>query len=554
MRRLIVLVGLVTGGCADLPPTPTATGGREVALRSVGSGEESSTEFATRLLARTEIPVSTSTSKGEAELEMLGNGTIESEVSIDNQGMEVVRFCHIHAINNPDRTGPVVWFLTPTGVQLQIADRHIEFRQNADYVNNAVFGPDTPANETTARAALLADPSTFYVNCHSNAFPPGFIRGNLPGDDEGDEDSDHDAEDSDVPDADAVARGRQIFRHESWGDERFWTDTLRMHEVIQAAVSPAVALAVGLKVDAERLPPGFLAGADLMSPATTVELLRRDAVIGLAAKVTDKGELRRVGITCALCHTMVDNSVAPGVGRRLDGWPNRDLNVGAIVALSPAIPEAVKTVLRSWGPGRYDAYFNQDGVSDPVLIPPAYGLRDVALETYTGEGPVSYWNNYVAVTQMHGQGSFSDPRLGIAIVAQPDRVTPKLPVLRDYQLTLEAPPPPRGSFDPAAAERGKAVFNGPARCASCHIPPTFTDAGLALHAPAETGMDPVRAGRGANDRYRTTPLRGAWHRAPYFHDGSAATLAAVVEHYAGALGLSLTAQQKADLVEYLKSL
>jgi len=236
------------------------------------------------------------------------------------------------------------------------------------------------------------------------------------------------------------------------------------------------------------------------------------------------------------------------------GWPNRDLNVGAIVALSLVLPEAVKTVLRSWGPGRYDAYFNQDGVSDPVLIPPAYGLRDVALETYTGEGPVSYWNNYVAVTQMHGQGSFSDPRLGIDIVAQPDRVTPKLPVLRDYQLTLETPAPPPGSFDPVAAERGRTVFNGPARCATCHIPPTVTDAGFTLHAPSETGMDPVRATRGANGGYRTTPLRGAWQRAPYFHDGHAATLAAVVDHYAGVLGLSLTAQQKTDLVEYLKSL
>jgi mono/diheme cytochrome c family protein len=324
--------------------------------------------------------------------------------------------------------------------------------------------------------------------------------------------------------------------------------------VVQDAVSPATALAVGLKVDADRLPPGFLANADLTSPATTVELLRRDAVLGLKAKVTVRGELRELGTTCALCHSTVDNSVAPGVGRRLDGWPNRDLDVGRIVALSPAIPEEAKAVFRSWGPGRYDAYFNQDGVNDPVLIPPAYGLRGVALETYTGEGPVSYWNSYVAVTQMHGQGSFSDPRLGIEIVAQPDLVTPKLPLLRDYQLALEPPLPPPGSFDQAAAARGRQVFDGTAQCARCHIPPTFTDAGLALHAPAETGMDPVRATRGANDGYRSTPLRGAWHRAPYFHDGSAPTLAAVVEHYDGVLGLNLTAQQKADLVEYLKSL
>lgn len=354
--------------------------------------------------------------------------------------------------------------------------------------------------------------------------------------------------------AGAGARGRQIFRHESYGNEVFWTDTLRLHEVIQAGVSPATALSVGLKVDADRLPPGFLAQADLTSPATTVELLRRNAVLGLTAKVTANGELRELGTTCALCHSTVDNAVAIGVGRRLDGWPNRDLNVGAIIALSPAVDAATKAVLSSWGPGRYDAYFNQDGINDPVLIPPAYGLRGVALETYTGEGPVSYWNSYVAVTQMHGRGSFSDPRLGIDIQVRPDLVTPKLPALRDYQLSLDAPLPPPGSYDPTAADRGEQVFNGAARCATCHIPPTFTDAGLALHAPAETGMDPVRATRGANDGYRSTPLRGAWHRAPYFHDGSALTLAAVVDHYEGVLGLILTPQQKSDLVEYLKSL
>jgi hypothetical protein len=249
----------------------------------------------------------------------------------------------------------------------------------------------------------------------------------------------------------------------------------------------------------------------------------------------------------------VDNSVAQGVGRRLDGWPNRDLNVGAIVALSPALDAATKAVFNSWGPGRYDAYFNHDGTNDPVLIPPAYGLRDVALETYTGEGPISYWNAYVAVTQMHGQGSFSDPRIGIEIVAQPDRVTPKLPVLRDYQFTLEAPAPPVGSFDPVAAARGRVVFMGAGRCASCHIPPTFTVAPV-LHTPAETGMDGVLAGRGATGRYRTTPLRGAWQHPPYFHNGSAATLEAVVDHYNSVLGLGLTSAQRADLVQFLKSL
>jgi mono/diheme cytochrome c family protein len=351
----------------------------------------------------------------------------------------------------------------------------------------------------------------------------------------------------------APASGREIFRHETWGDEAFWTNVLHLHEVVQNAVDPVTALAVGLKVDAARLPRGFLARADLTSPATTVELLRRDAVVGVEAKVTAGGRIAQLGITCALCHSTVDNSVAPGVGRRLDGWPNRDLNVGAIVALSPVLDAATKAVFQSWGPGRYDAYFNHDGKNAPVVIPPAYGLRDVALETYTGEGPISYWNSYVAVTQMHGQGSFRDPRLGITIVAQPDLVTPKLPVLRDYQFTLEPPPPPSGSFDPIAAERGRVVFNGAGRCASCHIPPTYTDAPL-LHTPAETGSDPVLAGRGTTGRYRTTPLRAAWQHPPYFHDGSAATLADVVAHYNTTLLLGLTPQQQVDLVQFLKSL
>jgi mono/diheme cytochrome c family protein len=353
-----------------------------------------------------------------------------------------------------------------------------------------------------------------------------------------------------------AAQGQYIFRHWTFGDEPFWTDTLHLNQVVEAAVSPTRALAVGLKVDAERLPPGFLGGADLTSPATTVELLRRDAVVGVEADVTADNHIKRLGVTCALCHSTVDNSVAPGVGRRLDGLPNRDLNVGAIVALSPALPASVKAVFNSWGPGRYDAEFNRDGINSPVVIPPALGLRGVALETYTGEGPVSYWNAYVAVTQMHGHGSFSDPALGIDIQQTPDRVTPVLPVLRAYQLSLNTPPPPAGSFDQAAAGRGKVMFNTTARCASCHLPTmAFTDVNLGvLHDPAETGMDPVRASRLKNDRYRTTPLRALWQHPPYFHDGSAATLLAVVEHYDRVFGLGLSPQQQADLVEYLKSL
>ncbi len=351
-------------------------------------------------------------------------------------------------------------------------------------------------------------------------------------------------------------RGRHIFRHWTFGDEQFWTDALHLNQVVESAVSPATALAVGLKVDATRLPPGFLASADLTSPATTVELLRRDAVVGIEAKVTAEQHIKSLGITCALCHSTVDNSVAPGVGRRLDGLPNRDLNVGAIVALSPALPAAVKAVFNSWGPGKYDAEFNRDGINSPVVIPPALGLRGVALETYTAEGPVSYWNAYVAVTQMHGHGSFADPALGIDIRQTPDLVTPVLPALRAYQLSLATPPPPPGSFEPAAAARGKALFNGAARCASCHIPSlAFTDVNLGvLHDPAEVGTDPTRAGRLKNHKYRTTPLRALTRHPPYFHDGSAASLADVVAHYNKVFTLGLSAAQQADLVEYLKTL
>ena len=355
---------------------------------------------------------------------------------------------------------------------------------------------------------------------------------------------------------DVPARGQYIFRHWTFGDEPFWTDTLHLNEVVETAVSPATALAVGLKVDAERLPPGFLGSADLTSPATTVELLRRDAVVGVEAVVTADQHIKSLGITCALCHSTVDNAVTAGVGGRVDGLPNRDLNVGAIVALSPVLPPAVRAVFNSWGPGKYDAEFNRDGLNNPVVIPPALGLQGVALETYTGEGPVTYWNNYVAVTQMHGHGSFSDAVLGINIQQTPDRVTPVLPVLRAYQLSLNTPPPREGSFDPAAAERGKQLFDATARCATCHIPSlAFTDVNLGiLHEPSETGMDPVRAMRLKNHKYRTTPLRALGQHPPYFHDGSAATLLDVVEHYDRFFGLGLSPQEKKDLVEYLKSL
>ena len=350
-----------------------------------------------------------------------------------------------------------------------------------------------------------------------------------------------------------VAEGKQVFRFDTFGDEKLWTDTLRLHEVIEKSVDPTTALKVGLKVDADVLPPGLLKKADLTSPATTVALLKINAVVGLQATVDANDRITRLGVTCALCHSTVDNSVMPGIGKRQDGWPNRDLNVGAIIALSPALPADKKAIYASWGPGKYDPRFNQDGKSTPLVLPPAYGLANVTNETYTAEGPISYWNAYVAVTQMGGQGNFSDPRLGIDVTHSPDMVTAKLPALRAYQHSLPTPRPPAGSFDRAVADRGRAVFNQ--SCASCHIGGSGTDNNNGtLHPAADTGVDGAYAARTANKAYRTTPLRALWQHAPYFHDGSAATLADVVAHYNRVRRLGLTADQQRELVEYLKSL
>jgi mono/diheme cytochrome c family protein len=375
------------------------------------------------------------------------------------------------------------------------------------------------------------------------------------------------------------ADGQAIFRFDTFGDEQLWTNVLRMHEAIPS-VSPATALAVGLKVDAEALPPALVAKlqareVDLNDPAVTIELLRLDAVVGIIGKVDDLGQLTSIGTTCALCHSTVDNSFSAGIGKRLDGWPNRDLDVGAILGLSPTLDPALKTEFSKWGPGKYDPRHHVfDGTNIvplrvppegpptlPVLIPPAYGLQGVGFETYTGDGPISYWNSYVGVSQMGGQGSFNDDRIDVFITQKPDRVTPKLPALRDYQLGLLAPVPPSGSFDAAAARRGERVFNGKAGCATCHRPPTYTDVSSGpdpsvplLHDPAEVGSEPFYAARTATKQYRTSPLRGIWQHPPYFHDGSAADLPAVVNHYDVLLRLNLSAQQKADLVQFLKSL
>ena len=361
-----------------------------------------------------------------------------------------------------------------------------------------------------------------------------------------------------------IAAGRDIFRFDTFGDETFWTDTLRMHEVIRSAVDPNTALSVGLKVDAEALPPEVVAGIQdgsipLDDPATTVTLLKLNAVVGLKGEVDGEGVLTRVGVTCALCHSTVDNSFQAGVGRRLDGWPNRDLNVGAIINLSPSpvLTPAAREVYASWGPGMYDPRFNIDGLNTPLVLPPAFGLRHVAAETYTGDGPVSYWNAYVAITQMHGHGHFVDPRIGVDKNNPPDLVSDKLEPLRVYQFSLETPAP--GSFDVAAAERGRKVFKGDGGCDNCHRSNVYTDVNSGrLHSAEEVGQDPAYAMRSATKKYRTTPLRGLWNppqlTGPYFHDGSAATLDDVVQHYVDRFGITLTAQQRADLVEYLKSL
>jgi mono/diheme cytochrome c family protein len=288
-------------------------------------------------------------------------------------------------------------------------------------------------------------------------------------------------------------------------------------------------------------------------------LLKLGAVVGVIGEVDASNNLTKVGITCAFCHSTVDNSFAPGIGHRLDGWPNRDLNVGAIVALSPALPASAKAVFNSWGPGKYDPRFNVDGQNMPVLIPPALGLRDVTKEIYTGDDTISYWNKYVAVTQMHGHGSFVDPRIHVNIQNPPELVTTaKLAALREYQFSLTRPAAPAG-LDPAAVARGKTVFEGAGKCSSCHVADTLSDVNRGtLHSPTEVGQSAAYAARSATKLYRTTPLRILAHppqlNGPYFHDGGAATLDDVVNHYVTLLHLTLTAQQRADLVQYLKSL
>jgi mono/diheme cytochrome c family protein len=373
--------------------------------------------------------------------------------------------------------------------------------------------------------------------------------------------------DDDDDSATLVAQGKDIFRFDTFGDEAKWTDILRMHEVIAAAVDPTTALSVGLKVDADALPQSVKDGivngtVDLSSPATTIALLKLNAVVGLKGTVETVGgvdRLTRVGTTCALCHSTVDDSFAPGIGKRLDGWPNRDLDPGAVIALSPAVSASEKALLNAWGKGMYDPRHNVDGLSKPVVIPPAYGLAGIHKITVTGDGDdVAYWNRYVAVTQMGGLGHFADSRLPLDVTnGTEDRVSSKLPALQAYQLSLAAPAAPAGSFDTAAAARGKLVFDGKGQCAGCHSGALFTDANSTLHPVTDSAAEPETpsyASRSATKLYRSSPLKGVWQHAPYFHDGSAATLDEVVATYNGKRALGLTAQEAADLVQYLKSL
>jgi cytochrome c5 len=385
--------------------------------------------------------------------------------------------------------------------------------------------------------------------------------------------------------AQMIEEGRRTFRYDTFGDQVFWSRTLGIHTAL-GSVSPKTALAVGLKVDAEALPPGTrIDRLDLDDPAVTATLLQSNAVVGLRGFFNSDGSLRAAGITCALCHSTVDDSVAPGVGKRLDGWANRDLNVGAIINLAPnlqpvadllGVDEAtVRTVLQSWGPGRFDAElfldgkaFRPDGNTAATLIPPAFGLAGVDGHTFTGWGSVTYWNAFVANLEMHGQGTFWDPRLNDAekfpvaarngfgdVRSARDLITPKLAALQFYQLAIPAPAPPAGSFDAAAAARGKIVF-AEAGCARCHVPPLYTEPGWNRHTPAEIGIDSFQADRSPDGRYRTTPLKGLWSHSKggFYHDGRFPTLKSVVNHYDTHFGLQLTEARKDDLVEFLKSL
>src|SRR5438477_1146007 len=398
-----------------------------------------------------------------------------------------------------------------------------------------------------------------------------------------------------------VQQGRQIFRFDTFGSQAFWGDALQLHRAIAGdkqggigpGVSPKTALAVGLKVDVDALPANLVAAlkagkVNLDDPATTLALLKVNSVLGVTGIFDKQGKIQSMGIQCAFCHSTVDDSLTAGIGHRLDGWPNRDLNVGAIVSLAPnlkpvtdllGVDEAtVKKVLASWGPGKFDAELNLDGKAfrpdgkpAATLLPAAFGLAGVNLHTYTGWGTVTYWNAYVANNEMYGQGVFFDPRLDDAAkfpvaarakfghhrhAGAEDLITSKLAALHFYQLAIPAPSPPKDSYDEKAAKRGGEIFASKARCATCHVPPLYVEPGWPMHTAEEIGIDDFQAKRSPDGRYRTTPLRGLFVRAKggFYHDGRFATLADVVDHYDRHLKLGLNQSEKGDLVEFLKSL
>ena len=396
-----------------------------------------------------------------------------------------------------------------------------------------------------------------------------------------------------------LRQGKEIFRYDTFGDEAFWGDALRLHQAIAGekqggvgpGVSPKTALAVGLKVDLDALPASLVdqlkAGkVNLDDPATTLALLKLNSVVGVTGHFDNQGKLVSMGIQCALCHSTVDDALVPGIGHRLDGWGARDLNVGAIVSLAPnlqpfvdelGVDEAtVKKVLASWGPGCFDAELDKDGKGlrpdgkrACTLIPPAYGLAGVNLHTWTGFGSVTYWNAYVGVTEMHGSGTFFDARLNDKSTypvaakigsynsrSKPDQLTSKLAALHFYQLAIPAPKPPAGSYDQAAAERGRIVFEGKGKCATCHVPPLYTEPGNNLHTPSEVGVDSFQADRSPTHMYRTAPLAGLWSRQSrgFYHDGRFQTLDQVIQHYDQHLNLGLSQQEVKELVEFVKSL
>jgi hypothetical protein len=396
-----------------------------------------------------------------------------------------------------------------------------------------------------------------------------------------------------------VRQGKQTFRFDTFGDQSFWGGTLHLNKTIEGAqhggigpgLSPKAALALGLKVDVNALPKSLqqaiLAGkVNLDDPAVTLALLKLNAVVGVKGFFDSSGNLSSVGIECVLCHSTVDNSLVPGIGHRLDGWANRDLNVGAIIGFAPNLQPiadllhtdvaTVHKVLNAWGPGKFDAEllldgkgFQPNGRSAATLIPPAFGLAGVNLHTWTGWGSIPYWNAFVAVLEMHGHGTFFDPRLDNAkqfpiaaangfghVVAKPDLVTPKLPGLHAYELSLRAPKPPAGSFNAAMAAAGKKLFDGAALCSTCHVPPIFTEPGFNLHPGSAVGIDNFEANRSPTHMYRTTPLAGLWthQKGGFYHDGRFPTLLSVVKHYDKVFNLGLTPAQENDLVQYLLSI